>query len=121
LVSFRTWQQRYRQTLSVVGRIEVERQALKEMRRLVRRLPEQRLCDEFFDRADEALKRSTDARRSALEGKAVEADLDGRLYRDLLDWLAGYQQGPQREIASWLARMLRAWWAERGTVIKINR
>lgn len=108
----RKWQQRYRQADSVDARLDIERQALQDLRRLTLNIPEQPLIDEFLARAEHAHNRSLAARQAALSGKTIDSNLDDELIDALLIWLAN--QSEHREVAAWLSRMLRAWRAEKG-------
>ena len=108
----RKWQQRYRQASGVEARLDIEKQALRDLRHLSVNMPEQSLIDEFLARAERAHNRSLAARQAALSGKTIDLNLDDELIDALLIWLATRHE--HREIAAWLSRMLRAWRAERG-------
>lgn len=108
----RKWQQRYRQADRVDARLDIERRALQDLRRLSLNIPEQPLFDEFLARAEHAHHRSLAARQAALSGKTIDSNLDDELIDALLVWLETRPE--HREIAVWLSRMLRAWRNERG-------
>ena len=112
VVRIRKWQQRYRQASGVEPHLDIERQALRDLRRLSNNIPEQPLIDEFLARAERAHNRSLAARQAALSGKTIDLNLDDELNDALLNWPAS--RAEHREIAAWLSRMLRAWRAERG-------
>ncbi|MDX1301472.1 hypothetical protein [Photobacterium sp.] len=112
VVKCRKWQQRYRQASGVELHLDIERQALRDLRRLSNNIPEQPLIDEFLARAERAHNRSLAARQAALSGKTIDLDLDDELIDALLNWLSTRPE--HREIAAWLSRVLRAWRAERG-------
>lgn len=115
LVLFRDWQQRYRQAGKPIERIEIEQQAVRDLRQYLVHIPEYPFLVEFMAHAENALVTSAKSRRHALEGKTIDRHLDDKLFDGLLAWLAGYHPGPYQDIAGWLARLLMAWKNERET------
>ncbi|MCW8331555.1 hypothetical protein MD588_22415 [Photobacterium sp. SDRW27] len=111
VVKGRKWQQRYRQASGVEAHLDIERQALQDLRHLSLNIPEQPLIDEFLSRVEYAHSRSLAARQAALSGKNIDLNLDDELIDALLIWLA--TRTKHRETAAWLSRMLRAWRPER--------
>ncbi len=107
----RWWQRRYRDTAGVEARMDIEQQALSDLRRLLINVPERPLIHEFLMRAEQAHSRSLAVRQEALGGKTVDTGLDDELIDGMLQWLEDRYQ--HREIAAWLARMLCAWRTER--------
>lgn len=112
VVKGRSWQRRYRQASGVEAHLEIEQQALQDLRRHLINMPGQPLILEFLERAEHAHNRSLAARHAALTGKTIDMNLDDELIDALLTWLATRHE--HCEIAAWLSRMLRAWRAERG-------
>lgn len=111
VVKGRSWQRCYRQASGVEAQLEIERRGLQDLRRLQVNLPEQSLIHEFLERAEQARRRSVEARHAALAGKAIDGQLDDTLIDGLLRWLAEHPE--HSEVADWLSRMVRAWWNER--------
>ncbi len=107
----RKWQHRYRQASDVEARLDIERQAIRDLQRLSIDMPEQPLIDEFLQQAEQAHTRSLAARQAALSGKTINMNLDDELIDALLFWLTTHPE--HREIAAWLSRMLKAWRAEK--------
>ncbi|WP_432473080.1 hypothetical protein [Amphritea sp. HPY] len=109
----RRWQQHYRQASGVEAHLDIERQALQDLRHLSINMPEQPLINGFLARAARAHNRSLAERQAALSGKTINLNLDDELIDALLIWLATRHE--HREIAAWLSRMLQAWRTERGS------
>lgn len=112
VVKVRKWQQRYRQASGLEAHLDIERQALRDLRHLSLNIPEQPLIDEFLARAEQAHTRSVAARQTALSGETIDLNLDDKLLDALQIWLADCPE--HREVAAWLSRMMQAWRAERG-------
>ena len=112
VVKGRGWQRRYHHASGVEAHLDIERQALRDLRRYLINMPEQPLIHQFLKRSERAYSLSLEARQAALSGKAIDTNLDDELIDALLIWLATRPE--HREIAVWLSRMLRAWRAERG-------
>jgi len=110
---FRKWQRRFRQANSAAARLMLEQQAVGELLKHPINYPERDLLVDFLKRIESALKASNEARRTALEGEAIDTSLDDKLLDELLDWLKKYRHSQQREIALWLSRMMEAWRLER--------
>lgn len=113
IIKVRKWQRRYRQASGVEAHVEIERQALRDLRHLLINTPEQPLIVEFLERAERAHNRSLAVRHAALNGNTIDMNLDDELIDALLIWLATRHE--HREISAWLSRMLQAWRAEIGS------
>lgn len=112
VVRSRKWQQRYLQAEGVEARLNIEKQAIRDLQRLSIKMPEQQLIHEFLARAEIAHNRSLAAREAAISGKTINSNLDDELIDALLSWLE--TRPKHREVAAWLSRMLQAWRADKG-------
>ncbi len=114
LTKFREQQLCHRQAASSAERIEIEQQALRNLRGYLINIPERQLLNEFYNRIDTAHGNSVEARQAALSGEVIDSDMDIRQIDALCHWLEDFRHSKHREIACWLLRLLQAWRLERG-------